>query len=339
LGSLQAQQEDLGEGSSAQSAPVRQPAPKVYKTRSKTGNTKPKIYTDGTVRYGLSCSTNEPATLQLALENSNWKKAMDDEYRALIENKTWHLVPYKKGINIIDCKWVYRIKRKADGTIDRYKARLVAKGFKKRYGIDYEDTFSPVVKAATIRLVLAISVSRGWSLRQLDVKNAFLHGVLEEEVYMKQPPGYEKSNAPHHVCRLDKSLYGLKQTPRAWFAKLSSKLQELRFLASKAGTSLFILNKSGIIIFVLVYVDDIIFTSSSNKAIASLLQDLSSSFALKDLGDFHFFLGIVVKKFSQSIKLTQEKYAFDLINRVGLKNCKSPPTPLSTSEKLFVTEG
>jgi hypothetical protein len=132
---------------------------------------------------------------------------MDDEYKALMD-KSWHLVPYKKGSNLIDSKWVYIIKKKAGGTIDRYKARLVAKGFKQRYGIDYEDTFSPVVKAATIRLVLSISVSKGWSLRQLDVKNAFLHGVLEEEVYMKQPPGYEKSNAPHHVCRLDKSLYG-----------------------------------------------------------------------------------------------------------------------------------
>jgi hypothetical protein len=161
---------------------------------------------------------------------------MDEEYRALIENRTWHLVPYKKGSNLIDCKWVYRIKREADGTIDRYKARLVAKGFKQRYIIDYEDTFSPIVKAATIRLVLDISVSKGWSLRQLDVKNAFLRGFLEEEVYMKQPPGYEKSNAPHLVCKLDKSLYGLKQAPRAWFSKLSSKLQELGFLASKADT-------------------------------------------------------------------------------------------------------
>jgi histone deacetylase 1/2 len=291
------------------------------------------------VRYGLSCSTNEPETLQLALADKKWREAMNDEYKALIENKTWHLVPYKKGTNLIDCKWVYRIKRKADGTIDRYKARLVAKGFKQRYGIDYEDTFSPVVKAATIRLVLAVSVSRGWSLRQLDVKNVFLHGVLEEEVYMKQPPGYENPNAPYHVCKLDKSLYGLKQAPRAWFSKLSSKLQELGFLASKADTSLFIYNKSGIIMFVLVYVDDIIVTSSSNKAVNALLQDLSSAFALKDLGDLHFFLGIEVKKINQGIILTQEKYASDLLNRVGLKECKTLPTPLSASEKLSVTEG
>jgi hypothetical protein len=109
---------------------------------------------------------------------------MQSEFDALLRNKTWRLIPPNKGKNIIDCKWVFKIKRKSDGSIDRYKARLVAKGFKQRYGIDYEDTFSPVVKIATVRLVLSIAVSRGWSLRQLDVQNAFLHGVLEEEVYM-----------------------------------------------------------------------------------------------------------------------------------------------------------
>lgn len=135
---------------------------------------------------------------------------MDAEYMALMKNKTWRLVPPQKGRNIIDCKWVYKIKRKADGTLDMYKAHLVAKGFKQRYGIDYEDRFSPVVKAVTIRMVLSIAVSRGWSLRQLDVQNAFLHGVLEEKVYMRQPPGYEKSSLPDYVCKLDRALYGLK---------------------------------------------------------------------------------------------------------------------------------
>ena len=135
---------------------------------------------------------------------------MQDEYDALLRNQTWHLVPPKEGRNLIDCKWVYKIKKKSDGTMDRFKARLVAKGFKQRYGIDYEDTFIPVVKIATVRIVLSIAVSRGWCLRQLDVQNTFLHGVLEEEVYMRQPPGFENEAAPHLVCKLDKAIYGLK---------------------------------------------------------------------------------------------------------------------------------
>jgi hypothetical protein len=130
---------------------------------------------------------------------------MNEEFNALMQNKTWRLVPQRQGTNIVDCRWIYKIKRKADGTIDRYKARLVAKGFKQRYGIDYEETFSPVVKIATVRLVLALAVSRGWSLRQLDVKNAFLHGVLEEEVYMRQPPGYEDKQRPHYVSQIGQS--------------------------------------------------------------------------------------------------------------------------------------
>jgi hypothetical protein len=131
------------------------------RTRLQRGIRNPKKYTDGTVRYGMLSSTGEPCTLMEALDDENWCKAMNEEYQALMENKTWHLVPPSSNKNLIDCKWVYRIKRKADGTIDRYKARLVAKGFKQRYGIDYEDTFSPVVKIATIRTVLALSVSRG----------------------------------------------------------------------------------------------------------------------------------------------------------------------------------
>jgi histone deacetylase 1/2 len=159
---------------------------------------------------------------------------MDCEYTTLLKNNTWHLVPPAHKKNVIDCKWVYKIKRKPDGSIDRYKARLVAKGFKQRYEIDYEETFSPVVKAATIRLILSLAVSQGWSLRQLDVQNAFLHGVLEEEVYMKQPPGYEDKSKPHYLCKLDKALYGLKQAPRAWYSRLSMKLQSLGFRASRA---------------------------------------------------------------------------------------------------------
>jgi histone deacetylase 1/2 len=283
--------------------------------------------------------TGEPNSVQEALANSKWKQAMEAEFDALKKNKTWRLVPSKSGQNIIDCKWVYKIKRKADGSIDRYKARLVAKGFKQRYGIDYEDTFSPVVKIATVRLVLSIAVSRGWCLKQLDVQNAFLHGVLEEEVYMKQPPGFESDKTPHYVCKLDKAIYGLKQAPRAWYSRLSNKLISLGFVASKSDTSLFIYNRGGIMIYILIYVDDIIVTSNDPKAVTVLLADLREDFALKDLGMLHYFLGIEVKEEQGGITLSQGKYAQDLLKRVGMADCKPCTTPLSASEKLSSYEG
>jgi histone deacetylase 1/2 len=253
------------------------------RTRLQAGIRKPKVYTDDTVRYGFYTSTGEPQSLDEALGDQNWRNAMDVEYDALIKNKTWHLVPPTKGRNIIDCKRVWKVKRKADGTLDKYKARLVAKGYKQRFGIDYEDTFSLVVKMATIRIILSVAISRGWSLRQLDIQNAFLHGILEK-VYMKQTPGYEDKNKPGFVCKLDKALYGLKQAPRAWYARLSTKLLKLGFEASKADTSLFYFNNGDICVFVLIYVDDIIVASSTKDKIEGLLRSLAQEFALKDLG-------------------------------------------------------
>jgi histone deacetylase 1/2 len=256
-------------GSPAPQASVAPPDARP-RTRLQSGIVKPKLITDGRVRWCNTCVTGEPATPQEAMQDPRWKNAMQAEFDALLKNKTWRLVPPSKGKNIIDCKWVFKIKRKSDGSIERYKARLVAKGFKQRYGIDYEDTFSPVVKIATVRLVLSVAVSRGWSLRQLDVQNAFLHGVLEEKVYMRQPSGFENVSVPHYVCRLDKAIYGLKQAPRAWYSWLSNKLLELGFRTSKSNTSLFIYSKKSITIFMLIYVEDIIVTGSSQEAIAAL---------------------------------------------------------------------
>jgi histone deacetylase 1/2 len=267
------------------------------------------------------------------------KEAMQQEYNALMKNKTWHLVPSPEDSNLIDCKWVYKIKRKADGTIDRYKARLVIKGFKQRYVIDYEDTFSPVVKIATVRLVLSVVAdSKGWCLRQLDVHNAFLHGILEKEVFMKLPPGFEDQSMPLHVCKLDKAIYGLKQAPRAWYARLSSKLLQFRIYCIKI-RHISIYSKGGVTIYMLIYVDDIIVTSSSSKAISALLRDLKSDIALKDLGDLNYFLGIEVKKMNDGVLLSQGKYALDILKKASMSNCKPSPTPLSASEKLTKHEG
>jgi histone deacetylase 1/2 len=190
--------------------------------------------------------TGEPEMLQEALQYFRWKEAMQKEFDALLKNKSWSLILPSKGKNIIDSRWVFNIKRKSAGSIERYKGRLVAKGYKQRYGIDYEDTFSPVVKIATVRLVLPIAMAKGWSLRQLDMQNAFLHGVLEEEVCMRQPPGFEDKSRPHFVCKLNKAIYRLKQAPRAWYFRLSTKLLDLGFRRSKSDTSLFIYSKKGL---------------------------------------------------------------------------------------------
>jgi hypothetical protein len=264
---------------------------------------------------------------------------MDIEYNALLKNNTWHLVPPKKRSNIINCKWLFKVKLKADDTFDKYKARLVAKGFKHRFGIDYEDTFSPVVKMSTIRVILSIAISRGSSFRQLDVQNAFLHGILEEEVYMRQPPGYIDKSHPDFVCKLDKAMYGLKQAPRAWYACLSAKLVALSFTPSKVDTSLFYFNKHGVTVFVLVYVDDIIVASYTLSATTGLLHSLRQDFALKDLGDLHYFLGMKVNKVACGLVLTQDKYASDLLKKVNMFSCKAVSTPLSISEKLSAFEG
>jgi hypothetical protein len=309
------------------------------RTRLQDGIRKPKTYTDGTVRYAYLATSGEPYSLQEALSTPHWKSAMDDEYRALMKNKTWRLVPPQSGRNLIDCKWVYKVKHKADGSIDRHKARLVAKGFKQRFGIDYDDTFSPVVKPATIRLVLSLAVSQSWELRQLDVQNAFLHGILEEEVYMKQPPGFVNSDFPSYHCKLDKALYGSKQAPRAWYSRLSDKLQSLGFSSSKADISLFYYRKGPVTVFLLVYVDDIIIASSSSSTTAGLLRALQGDFALKDLGPLHYFLGIEVKQTADGLCLSQHKYTSDLLQRAGMLQCKPVPTPLASSTMLSAVDG
>jgi hypothetical protein len=192
---------------------------------------------------------------------------------------------------------------------------------------------------ATIRIILSIAVSKGWSMRQLDVQNAFLHGILDEEVYMKQPPGYVDKTRPNYVCKLDKALYGLKQAPRAWYARLSTKLIALGFRASKADTSLFYFNKGSVTVFVPVYVDDIIVVSSTPEAISGLLLELKKDFSLKDLGDLHYFLGMEVTKVRDGIILSQDKYASDLLKKVNMSSCKPVSTPISTSEKLSAYVG
>jgi histone deacetylase 1/2 len=327
------------------SSSVPDPAPTGRPvTRLQHGIRQAKNRTDGTIawnttRLAAALVDTEPRDHRIALTSPHWRTAMEDEFSALQRNKTWHLVPPRSGINIIDCKWVFKIKRKADGSIDRYKARLVAKGFKQRYGLDYEDTFSPVVKPTTIRLLLSMAITRGWHLRQLDIHNAFLHEILEEEVFMRQPPGFEDPHYSGYLCRLDKALYGLKQAPRAWHARLSSVLATLGFTPSRADTSLFILRRPAVTLYLLVYVDDIIVVSSSSTVVDRLIHQLGTSFALKDLGSLHYFLGIEVLPHGRDLLMSQRKYASELLQRAGLHKCTPVSTPMASTDRLSATDG
>ncbi|KAK1610097.1 hypothetical protein QYE76_033770 [Lolium multiflorum] len=314
-------------------------------TRGLRGVRQAKHRTDGTVAWLAACvaqsvvdPTAEPRHFRAALGIPHWRAAMEQEYDALINNGTWHLVAPRSGVNVIDSKWVFKVKRHANGKIERFKARLVAKGFKQRYGLDYEDTFSPVVNPTTIRLLLSLAITHGWSLRQLDIQNAFLNGVLEEEVFMRQPPGFEDPDRPHHLCHLVKALYGLKQAPRAWHARLASVLHQHGFVASTADSSLFILQRPDVLIYLLVYVDDIIVLSSSSRAIDLLVSGLRREFAVKDLGALHYFLGLEVARQSHGLSITQHKYAVDLLRRAGMLKCSPAHTPMSSTTRLFSSD-
>jgi hypothetical protein len=264
---------------------------------------------------------------------------MEQEYHALLRNETWTLIPPPPRVNVIDSKWAFKVKKHSDGSIERYKARLVTRGFRQRYGLDYEDTFSLVVKPTTIRLLFSIAVIRGWSLRQLDVQNAFLHGLLEEEVYMRQPPGFSDPDRPDHICHLTKALYGLKQAPRAWHARLATALRAHGFAPSTADSSLFLLQKPEVTMYLLVYVDDIILVSSSQSAADALVRSLGANFAVKDLGKLHYFLGVEVASCPNGLVMTQKKYSLDLLQRAGMLKCAMTTTPMSTTDKITIVAG
>jgi hypothetical protein len=214
----------------------------------------------------------------------------------------------------------------------------VARGFTQQEGIDYSETFSPVIKQATVRLVFSIAVSRNWKIHQLDIHNAFLNGVLTKKVYIKQSPGFVDSSLPSHVCRLHKSLYGLKQALRAWYTRLSDFLLSIGFQASKVDTSLFILSDGINIFYLLVYVDDILLTGSNSAMLHHLIQLLSSKFKLRDLGVVHYFLGIEVQSTSIGLMLRQHKYIHDILTRVGMTSCKPVDTLVSPSKVILLPD-
>jgi hypothetical protein len=264
---------------------------------------------------------------------------MDEEVAALDANATWELVVLPEDKKAIRCKWVYKIKHNADRSVSRYKVRLVAKGYAQTYGIDYKETYSPVAKMTTVRVIIAMATTKGWSLHQMDVKNVFLPGDLQEEVYMEQPLGYVDQTHPNLVCRLKKALYGLKQAPKTWLDKIGEYLVTSGFQTSNANFSLYVKKTNHGIVVIVIYVDDLIITGDSDVDISDLKKLLKQKFEMKDVGELHYFLNIEVIHSPNGIWLLQRQYALNKLAKYGMTSCKPISIPLEQNVKLSADEG
>lgn len=276
----------------------------------------------------------EPTCFEDAVGNVHWDDAMNEEMAALEANDTWELVPLSDAKKAIGCKWVYKIKHKADGSIERHKARLVAKGYAQTYGIDYEETFAPVAKMAIVRAIIAVAAARGWIMHQMDVKNVILHGELQEKVYVEQPPGYVDPGYPDYVCRLRKALYGLKQAPRAWHDRIDEYLVSIGFCRAHADHSLYVQESDAGIVVITIYVDDLIIVGDSVTKIDQVKGLLKQEFEMKDLGELRYFLGIEVIRTPKGIWLSQRQYALDMLSKYVMADCKPISMPLDENSKL-----
>ncbi|KAK8946894.1 hypothetical protein KSP39_PZI006799 [Platanthera zijinensis] len=280
-----------------------------------------------------------PNSVAEALDSSEWRAVMQEEIDALTKNHTWDMVPLPPSRRAVGCKWVYTVKHHPDGSVARYKARLVAKGYAQTQGVDYQETFAPVAKMNTIRVILSLAALRDWLLFQLDVKNVFLHGTLNEEVYMVPPPGFHSSADQRLVCRLRRSLYGLKQSPRAWADRFTKSMLRFGFQQSHADHTLFLRHRVGKMVALIVYVDDIVLTGDDVDGISEVKSFLNDQFEVTDLGHLRYFLGIEVARSSRCIYISQRKYILDLLQQTGLANSRPVDTPVEVSHRLADTEG
>jgi hypothetical protein len=278
-------------------------------------------------------SRDEPRTLREAMSSPysvQWRRATDAEMESLLKAGTYTLVPLPDGANLIGCKWVLKVKRGADGTIVKYKGRLVAKGYAQRFGVDYNDTYAPVARYPSIRLLIALAAHYGWELHQMDVKSAYLNGELDVPIYMTQPEGYVVAGKEDHVCLLKKSLYGLKQAGRTWHHKIDVALKDRGFTALEADHCVYIRRTALSVIIIALYVDDLLIASSQPTELAQFKDDLTAQFEMEDLGEAAFILGIDIKRSraDRSISIGQAAYINTLLQRHGLADCKPVSTPM-----------
>ncbi|KAL5771289.1 hypothetical protein ACOSP7_015443 [Xanthoceras sorbifolium] len=290
------------------------------------------------LHYLLLTDSGEPECYDEAMQVEDSVKresAMRDEMDSLMSNQTWELAELPPGKKALHNKWVFRIKEEHNGN-KRYKARMVVKGFQQKEGIDYNEIFSPVVKLTTIRLVLKIVAAENLHLEQLDVKTAFLHGDLEEEIYMRQPEGFKEAGKENLVCRLKKSLYGLKQAPRQWYKKFDSFMSSSGFTRCQADHCCYIKRFDNSFIILLLYVDDMLVAGSDMQEIMNLKRELSKQFAMKDLGAAKQILGMRIKRDtkSETLLLSQAEYIKKVLSRFNMQDAKPVSTPLGVHFRL-----
>ncbi|PKU66732.1 Retrovirus-related Pol polyprotein from transposon TNT 1-94 [Dendrobium catenatum] len=315
------------EPSSTTCPPPRKVHPMI--TRKQTGSLKPRERLNLLHQQTTNCNS-EPTSYTEAAKSANWRQAMATEFLALQKQGTWLLVPPPQSASILGCRWTFRTKRHKNGTIARFKARLVAQGNNQEQGIDYFETFSPVAKLPTIRILMTVALFHNWEIHQFDVENAFLHGKLSETIYMRQPKGFEDESAPNHVCLLQKAIYGLKQSPRQWYSTLTEHVISLGFTCSQADPSLLTYQHTNIQMYLLIYVDDLLITGNNKQAISAFITQLGARFNLKHLGLANHFLGISIQSNNNSYFLSQQSYAESILSQAGLSTCKPLANPTAT---------
>ncbi|GJR64413.1 retrovirus-related pol polyprotein from transposon TNT 1-94 [Tanacetum coccineum] len=273
-----------------------------------------------------------------ALEDESWIVAMQEELNQFIANDVWELVPQPKNMTIIGTKWVFRNKLDENGVVSRNKARLVAQGYNQQEGIDYDETYAPVARLESIRILLAYACALDFKLFQMDVKSAFLNGFINEEVYVAQPPGFIDFEKPDHVYKLKKALYGLKQAPKAWYDRLKAFLIKHEYKMGMVDNTLFTKKKSSNLIIVQIYVDDIIFGSTCQDMCDEFAKIMHDEFEMSMMGELNFFLGLQIKQMEDGIFFNQSKYIKEMLKKFGLEDSKPMKTPMSSDTKLTKDE-
>lgn len=244
------------------------------------------------------------------------------------------------GAKKIGVKWIYKTKLNEFGEVDKLKARLVAKGYAQKHGMDYTEVFAPVARMDTLRMIIAVAAQRSWSIYQLDVKSAYLHGELNEDVFVEQPRGYEHKGGEHKVYKLHKALYGLKQAPRAWFSRIEAHFTHEGFQKCISEHTLFVKqNSGGKILIVSVYVDDLIYTGDDEQMMLEFKESMMKVFDMTDLGKMRFFLGIEVLQMDDGIYVCQRKYAQEILKRFGMEECNAVKNPIVPGFKIDKNEG